>query len=147
MARTIPVGSVSEDVKRLIETTERSFRCGVEQFREGKRIGDIGHAVQSCVEAEGFSVVRRYVGHGVGHELHEDPEVPNYGTAGRGVRLCTGMTLAIEPMVNMGRPDVREMSDGWTVKTRDHSLSAHYENTVALTSEGVIITTLVDRDW
>lgn len=143
MARTIPVGSVSEDVKRLIETTERSFRCGVEQFSEGKRIGDIGHAVQSCVEAEGFSVVRRYVGHGVGHELHEDPEVPNYGTAGRGVRLCTGMTLAIEPMVNMGRPDVREMSDGWTVKTADGTLSAHYENSVALTEDGPVILTVV----
>ena len=123
--------------------TERSFHCGVEQFREGNRIGDIGHAVQSCVEAAGFSVVRRYVGHGVGHELHEDPEVPNFGTAGRGVRLCTGMTLAIEPMVNMGRPEVREMSDGWTVKTADGTLSAHYENSVALTEDGPVILTVV----
>lgn len=143
MARTIPVGKVSEDVKRLIETTERSFFCGVEQFREGNRIGDIGHAIQSCVEAEGFSVVRRYIGHGVGHELHEDPEVPNFGTAGRGVRLCVGMTLAIEPMVNMGRHEVRDQSDGWTVKTADGTLSAHYENTVALTAEGPVIMTAV----
>lgn len=143
MARTVPVGRVSEDVEKLIRVTERSFHCGVEQFRDGNRIGDIGHAVQSCVEAEGFSVVRRYVGHGVGHELHEDPEVPNFGTAGRGVRLCTGMTLAIEPMVNMGRPEVREMSDGWTVKTADGTLSAHYENSVALTEDGPVILTVV----
>ena len=91
----------------------------------------------------GISVVRRYIGHGVGHELHEDPEVPNFGTAGRGVRLCTGMTLAIEPMVNMGRPEVRDMSDGWTVKTADGTLSAHYENTVALTADGPVIMTAV----
>ena len=143
MARTIPVGRVSEDVQRLIDTTERSFYCGVEQFREGNRIGDIGHAIQSCVEAAGFSVVRRYIGHGVGHELHEDPEVPNFGVAGRGVRLCTGMTLAIEPMVNMGRYEVRELSDGWTVKTADGTLSAHYENSVALTEDGPRILTVV----
>ena len=143
MARTIPVGRVSEDVQRLIDTTERSFYCGVEQFREGNRIGDIGHAIQSCVEDAGFSVVRRYIGHGVGHELHEDPEVPNFGVAGRGVRLCTGMTLAIEPMVNMGRYEVRELSDGWTVKTADGTLSAHYENSVALTEDGPRILTVV----
>ena len=141
MARTIPVGTVSDEVKRLIETTERSFRCGVENFTVGSRMGDIGHAIQSCVEAEGFSVVRRYIGHGVGAELHEDPEVPNYGTAGRGVRLCAGMTLAIEPMVNLGRPEVRELPDGWTVKTADGTLSAHYENSVALTADGTIILT------
>ncbi len=143
MARTIPVGRVSEDVQRLIDTTERSFYCGVEQFREGNRIGDIAHAIQSCVEEAGFSVVRRYIGHGVGHELHEDPEVPNFGVAGRGVRLCTGMTLAIEPMVNMGRYEVRELSDGWTVKTADGTLSAHYENSVALTEDGPRILTVV----
>ena len=141
MARTIPVGTVSDEVRRLIDTTERSFRCGVDAFVEGNRIGDIGHAIQSCVEAEGFSVVRRYIGHGVGSELHEDPEVPNYGTAGRGVRLAVGMTLAIEPMVNIGRPEVRELSDGWTVKTSDGTLSAHYENSVALTPEGTVILT------
>ncbi len=141
MARTFPVGRVSDEALRLIEVTKRSFFCGVENFREGNRIGDIGHAIQSCVEAEGFSVVRRYIGHGVGRELHEDPEVPNFGTAGRGVKLCVGMTLAIEPMVNIGKPDVREGDDGWTVTTADGSLSAHYENSVALTHEGTVILT------
>ena len=110
-------------------------------------MGDVGSAIQNCVEGAGFSVVKRYIGHGVGHELHESPDVPNFGTAGRGVRLSTGMTLAIEPMVNVGSEEVFEMPDGWTVKTRDGSLSAHYENTIALTSEGVIIPTLVDSEW
>ena len=110
-------------------------------------MGDVGNAVQTCVEQEGFSVVRRYIGHGIGRELHEQPDVPNFGTAGRGTRLCAGMVLAIEPMVNVGSEEVYELPDGWTVKTRDKSLSAHYENTVALTSEGVIITTLVDEEW
>jgi methionyl aminopeptidase len=109
----------------------------------GNRIGDIGHAIQSCVEADGFSVVRRYIGHGVGRELHEEPEVPNFGTAGRGVRLAVGMTLAIEPMVNVGRYEVKEMPDGWTVKTADGTLSAHYENSVALTENGPVILTAV----
>ena len=146
-ARTIAVGNVSEEAKRLIEVTRNSFFCGVDAFKQGNRIGDIGNAIQTCVEQAGFSVVRRYIGHGVGRELHESPDVPNYGTAGRGVRLCAGMTLAIEPMVNVGSEEVYELSDGWTVKTRDKSLSAHYENTVALTSDGVIITTLVDKEW
>ena len=142
MARTIPVGRVSEDVKKLIETTESSFFCGVEKFREGNRIGDIGHAIQSRVEAEGFSVVRRYIGHGVGHELHEDPEVPNFGTAGRGVRLCTGMTLAIEPMVNMGTSEIYiDDKDGWTVYTEDGKPSAQWEVTVAVTENGYEILT------
>ncbi len=143
MARTIPVGQVAPEVLHLIEVTKHSFECGVEAFREGNRMGDIGYAIQSCVEAEGFSVVRKYIGHGVGHELHEDPEVPNFGTAGRGVKLQTGMTLAIEPMVNVGRPEVRELPDGWTVKTADGTLSAHYENSVALTPEGTVILTAV----
>ena len=146
-ARTVAVGNVSEEAKHLIEVTRNSFFAGVVAVKAGNRIGDVGSAIQNCVEKEGFSVVRRYIGHGVGHELHESPDVPNYGTAGHGVRLCAGMTIAIEPMVNIGSEDVYELPDGWTVKTRDHSLSAHYENTVALTSEGVIITTLVDRDW
>jgi methionyl aminopeptidase len=107
----------------------------------------VGHAIQSCVEKEGFSVVRKYIGHGIGRDLHESPDVPNYGTAGRGTRLCAGMVIAIEPMVNVGTEEVYELADGWTVKTKDLSLSAHYENTVALTSDGVIITTLVDKDW
>ena len=146
-ARTIPVGKVSDEALKLIEVTRNSFFCGVEALKVGNRIGDVGSAIQACVEKEGFSVVRRYIGHGVGRDLHESPEVPNFGTAGRGTRLCAGMTLAIEPMVNVGSEEVYELPDGWTVKTRDRSLSAHYENTVALTSEGVIITTLVDKSW
>ncbi len=146
-ARTIPVGQVSDEAKRLIETTRNSFFAGVRMLKAGNRIGDVGSAIQNCVEKEGFSVVRRYIGHGVGRELHEQPDVPNFGIAGRGTRLCAGMTLAIEPMVNIGTEQVYEMADGWTVKTADKSLSAHYENTVALTSDGVVITTLVDKDW
>ena len=146
-ARTIPVGKVSDEAMKLIEVTRNSFFCGVDALKIGNRIGDVGSAIQTCVEKEGFSVVRRYIGHGIGHELHESPEVPNYGTPGRGTRLCAGMALAIEPMVNIGSEEVSELPDGWTVKTRDRSLSAHYENTVALTSDGVIITTLVDKSW
>ena len=146
-ARTIPVGKVSDEAMKLIETTRNSFFCGVDAMKIGNRLGDVGHAIQSCVEKEGFSVVRRYIGHGIGRELHESPDVPNYGTEGRGTRLCAGMVLAIEPMVNIGTEEVYELADGWTVKTRDSSLSAHYENTVALTSDGVIVTTLVDKSW
>ena len=146
-ARTIPVGKVSDEALKLIEVTRNSFFCGVEAVKIGNRIGDVGHAIQSCVEKEGFSVVKRYIGHGIGRDLHESPDVPNFGTAGRGTRLCAGMALAIEPMVNIGTEEVYELADGWTVKTKDSSLSAHYENTVALTSEGVILTTLVDKSW
>lgn len=146
-ARTIAVGNVSAEAEKLIKVTRESFFAGVENVKIGNRIGDVGAAIQKCVENEGFSVVRRYIGHGIGRDLHEQPDVPNYGTAGRGTRLCAGMALAIEPMVNIGGEQVLEMPDGWTVKTQDHSLSAHYENTVALTSDGVVITTLVDRDW
>ena len=146
-ARTIPVGRVSDEAARLIEVTRRSFFAGVEQMKIGNRLGDVGSAIQECVEKAGFSVVRRYIGHGIGKELHEQPDVPNYGTAGRGTRLCAGMVLAIEPMVNVGTEKVLEMPDGWTVKTEDASLSAHYENTVALTSEGVVITTLLDTEF
>ena len=146
-ARTIPVGKVSDEAMKLIEVTRNSFFCGIDALKVGNRMGDVGSAIQNCVEKEGFSVVKRYIGHGVGHELHESPDVPNFGTAGRGTRLCAGMTLAIEPMVNIGSEEVYELADGWTVKTRDKSLSAHYENTVALTSDGVIITTLVDKSW
>ena len=146
-ARTIPVGKVSDEAMKLVEVTRNSFFCGIDALKLGNRMGDVGSAIQNCVEKEGFSVVKRYIGHGVGHELHESPDVPNFGTAGRGTRLCAGMTLAIEPMVNIGSEEVYELADGWTVKTRDKSLSAHYENTVALTSDGVIITTLVDKSW
>ena len=146
-ARTIPVGNVSEEALRLIEVTRNSFFRGVAAVKVGNRIGDVGHAIQSCVEQAGFSVVKRYIGHGIGHELHESPDVPNFGTAGRGTRLCAGMAIAIEPMVNVGSEEVYELAEGWTVKTRDKSLSAHYENTGALTSEGAVITTLVDQSW
>ncbi len=146
-ARTIAVGNVSEEAKRLIEVTRKSFFDGVAAVKTGNRMGDVGSAIQRCVEGAGYSVVKRYIGHGVGRELHESPDVPNFGTQGRGVRLCAGMTLAIEPMVNIGSEEVYELPDGWTVKTRDGSLSAHYENTIALTSEGVVITTLVDSEW
>ncbi len=146
-ARTIAVGNVSEEALRLITVTRQSFFEGIAAVKTGNRIGDVGSAIQKCVEGAGYSVVKRYIGHGVGQELHESPDVPNFGTPGRGTRLCAGMTLAIEPMVNIGSEDVYELPDGWTVKTRDRSLSAHYENTIALTSEGVIITTLVDKEW
>ena len=146
-ARTIAVGNVSEEALKLIKVTRDSFFDGVAAVKAGNRIGDVGNAIQKCVEGAGYSVVRKYIGHGVGRALHEAPDVPNFGTAGRGVRLCAGMTLAIEPMVNIGSEKVYELPDGWTVKTQDGSLSAHYENTIALTSEGVIITTLIDKDW
>ncbi len=146
-ARTIPVGKVSREAERLMEVTRQSFFDGVAAVKTGNRIGDVGSAIQTRVEDNGFSVVRRYIGHGIGHELHESPDVPNFGTAGRGTRLSVGMALAIEPMVNIGSEEVYELSDGWTVKTRDRSLSAHYENTVALTSDGLVITTLIDENW
>ena len=144
-ARTIPVGKVSDEALRLIEATEKSFWAGIAKAEAGNRVGDIGNAIESCVKEYGYSVVKRYIGHGVGHELHESPDVPNYGTPGRGVRLCNGMTIAVEPMVNIGTSDVKEMSDGWTVKTADGSLSAHYENTIAITAEGVLVLTEVER--
>lgn len=143
-ARTLPVGRVSEEAERLMRVTRDSFWAGVEQLKAGNRLGDIGHAIDALVVANGFSTVRRYVGHGIGTDMHEPPDVPNYGTPGRGIRLCAGMTLAIEPMVNAGGFEVRELPDGWTVKTMDGSLSAHYENTVALTSDGVLILTQVE---
>jgi len=146
-ARTIPVGKISDEAQRLIDVTRESFFCGIEKYVIGNRLGDIGHAIDSHVVKNGFSTVKRYIGHGIGHELHESPDVPNYGTEGRGTRLCAGMVLAIEPMVNVGREDVRELSDGWTVKTADGTLSAHYENTVALTSDGLIIMTQLESDF
>ena len=146
-ARTIPVGKVSEEALKLIQVTRDSFFCGVEQVKVGNRIGDIGAAIDGLVVQNGFTTVKRYVGHGVGTDMHESPDVPNFGTAGRGQRLCAGMTIAIEPMVNAGREDVRELADGWTVKTADGSLSAHYENTIALTSDGVLILTQVEKDF
>lgn len=143
-ARTFGVGRISPEAEQLICATEESFRRALEQVKVGNRIGDIGAAVEGYVSQFGYSVVRKYVGHGVGHELHESPDVPNFGTPGRGPRICCGMTLAIEPMVNIGTPNVRELDDGWTVLTADGSLSAHYENTVALTPDGVLNLTQVD---
>lgn len=140
-ARTYPVGRISPEAQALIDATEASFWRGVEQFKEGNRIGDIGNAVESYVRPLGYEVVRRYVGHGIGHDVHESPEVPNFGTPGRGARLCRGMVLAIEPMINAGTGDVKELNDGWTVTTLDGKLSAHYENTVALTESGIVILT------
>ena len=146
-ARTIAVGRVSDEAQKLIEVTRASFYAGVDQFKVGNRLGDIGAAIDNLVVKNGFSTVKRYIGHGIGHELHESPDVPNYGTPGRGTRLCAGMVLAIEPMVNIGSETVRELSDGWTVKTADGSLSAHYENTVALTGDGIINLTLIENDF
>lgn len=143
-ANTFTVGKVSDEAQRLIDVTKESFYRGIEAAgKEGARLGDIGHAIQSYVEANGFSVVKKYVGHGVGHDLHEDPNVPNFGTAGRGVRLCRGMVFAVEPMVNAGGFEVVERPDKWTVVTKDGSLSAHYEHTVALTGDGVLLLTKI----
>ena len=146
-ARTIPVGRVSDEALKLIEVTRASFFAGIEQLKVGNRLGDVGAAIDGLVVANGFSTVKRYIGHGIGHELHESPDVPNYGTPGRGTRLCAGLVIAIEPMVNIGTETVRELPDGWTVKTADGSLSAHYENTVALTSDGIINLTLIEKDF
>ena len=144
-ANTFPCGNVSEEAKKLIAVTKRSWELGAEAAgKEGARIGDIGAAVDGYVVANGFSTVKKYVGHGVGEDLHEDPNVPNFGTAGRGARLCRGMVIAIEPMVNVGRPEVKELADNWTVVTKDGSLSAHYELTIALTADGVEVLTKVD---
>ena len=146
-ARTIPVGKVSDQAQKLIEVTRESFFAGVAQLKSGNRLGDVGSAIDTVVKENGFSTVRKYIGHGIGKEVHEAPDVPNYGTPGRGVRICSGMVLAIEPMVNVGTYEVKELADGWTVVTADRKLSAHYENTVALTDEGVLNLTLIDSDF
>lgn len=145
-AATIPCGEVSGEARRLIEVTRQSFYEGIKFAREGNRIYDISHAIQTYVEAHGFSVVRAYVGHGVGAELHESPEVPNFGRPGHGVRLQRGMTLAIEPMVNAGVYEIKVLPDGWTVKTRDGRLSAHYENSIAITDGEPEILTSIDGE-
>lgn len=131
-ARTFPVGKIDDEAQRLIDVTRESLHAGIAQAVDGNRIGDIGHAVQSHVEAAGFTVVRDLVGHGIGRQLHEDPQVPNYGRPGKGLRLSVGQVLAIEPMVNAGRPDVFTKGDGWTVVTRDGRRSAHFEHTIAV---------------
>ncbi len=142
-AATFACGDISDEAKRLMDVTRESLYEGIAAARSGGRIGDIGYAVQSYVEARGYSVVRQFVGHGIGTQMHEAPEVPNFGTKGRGVRLLPGMTIAIEPMINIGTPDVKVMPDGWTVLTKDGSLSAHFEHTVAITTEGPKILTVV----
>lgn len=142
-AATFAAGDISSEAKRLCDTTRESLYVGIEKAVAGGRIGDIGAAIAAYCEARGFSVVREYVGHGVGKKLHEDPSVPNFGTPGRGVRLIPGMTIAIEPMINMGKAGVKQLSDGWTVKTKDGSLSAHFEHTVAITPDGPKIMTRI----
>lgn len=135
-AVTIPVGEAAPEASKLIESTERALWAGLAEARAGRRLGDIGAAVQTVAEGAGFSVVREYVGHGVGRALHEEPPVPNYGTPGKGYKLTEGLVVAIEPMVNMGSYATRLLPDGWTVVTEDGSLSAHFEHTVAVTSDG-----------
>jgi methionyl aminopeptidase len=141
-AITVPIGPVSEEVTRLLRVTQEALESGIAQIKVGGRISDIGHAIQRFVEAEGFSVVREFVGHGIGAALHEEPQIANYGEPGRGPRLAEGMTLAIEPMVNMGKPAVKVLADGWTAVTKDGSLSAHFEHTVAVTNNGPDVLTM-----
>ena len=135
-AVTLPVGEVAEPTRRLLQVTREALEQGIAQARAGNRVGDISHAVQQHAEQHGFSVVRTLVGHGIGREMHEEPQVPNYGAPARGPRLMAGQVLAIEPMINVGGPEVVVQPDGWTVVTKDGSLSAHFEHTVAVGSEG-----------
>ena len=134
-AATNACGKISEEAQRLIDVTRQSFFEGIKYAREGGRLSDVSHAIEEYVEGNGFSVVREYVGHGIGSNMHESPEVPNFGIAGHGPKLLRGMTLAVEPMVNAGTAAIRQMPDGWTVKTRDGKYAAHYENTILITSD------------
>src|SRR5580658_896064 len=140
-AITVPVGAIDPDAARLLAVTEASLHAGIAAVRPGATLGDVGAAVQDVVEAEGFSVVRDFVGHGIGVHMHEDPQVPNFGERGRGMRLKAGMVIAIEPMVNAGKPEVKVLDDGWTAVASDGSMSAHFEHTVAVTAEGARILT------
>jgi methionyl aminopeptidase len=140
-AVTVGVGAISGDAATLLSVTEEALYRGIDAARVGGRLSDIGHAIQQWVESNGFSVVREFVGHGIGTRLHEEPQIPNYGQPGRGPRLAEGMVLAIEPMVNLGRAGVKVLQDGWTAVTRDGSLSAHFEHTVAVTGDGPMILT------
>lgn len=141
-ARTLALGEISEDARRLMDATEASLAAGIELMRPGKRLGDVSAAVQKVAEGPGFRVVRQFVGHGIGRALHEDPQVPNFGEAGKGVMLKPGMVLAIEPMVNAGTAAVKILADGWTAVTADGKLSAHFEHTVAVTDDGPWILSL-----
>lgn len=140
-AATFACGEVSPEAKRLMDTTRESLFEGIKAAVAGNRLGDVGHAVQQYAEDRGYGVVKQYIGHGIGEDMHEEPDVPNYGRPGRGLRLMPGMTIAIEPMINEGGEKVRTMSDGWTVKTCDGKLSAHFENTIAITENGPVILT------
>ena len=140
-AITVPVGDVGDRVRRLIEVTRQALYMGIAQAKAGNRLGDISHAVQTQVEANGFSVVKEFVGHGIGRRLQEEPQIPNYGLSGRGLKLKPGMVLAIEPMVNMGGANVKILADGWTAVTQDGSLSAHFEHTIAVTKGDALILT------
>ena len=142
-ARTFAVGEISEKHKKLIQVTEQSFFEAMKVIREGARLGDIGAAVQNLAESNGFFVFRDLVGHGIGKDMHEDPQVPNYGKAGKGIRLEPGMTLAIEPMVIQGKHNILELDDGWTIVTEDGSLAAHYENTILITEKGPEVLTIL----
>lgn len=141
-ARTFPVGTIDAEVQRLLDVTERSLEAGIRKCVPGMRLGDVSSAVQRVVEAAGFSVVREYVGHGIGRQMHEEPQIPNYGTAGRGITLHPGMVFAIEPMVNAGGAAVRQGSDGWAVFTEDGRPSAHFEHTVSITAKGPVVLTV-----
>lgn len=143
-ARTIPVGEITEEARKLITVTEESLWAGIHHLRTGARLTDIGHAVQTVAEGAGFSVVREYVGHGIGRAMHEEPQVPNYGEPGRGIKLKVGHVFAVEPMVNMGGADTQLNDDGWTVITADGSLSAHFEHSVAVTDDGPEVLTVLD---
>ncbi len=140
-ARTFAVGRVSPEARKLLEITEKSLYLGIDQAKAGNNLFDIGHAVQNFVEGHGYSVVREFVGHGIGKNLHEDPQVPNFGVRGKGMVLKPGMVIAIEPMINAGKPEVRVLADGWTAVTSDKKLSAHFEHTVAITEAGTEILT------
>lgn len=142
-AWTYAVGEISPEARRLMEVTEQALWAGIEQAREGRRLGDVSHAIQTVVESNGFHVVREYVGHGVGRQMHEEPQIPNYGDPGRGPRLRAGMTLAIEPMVQAGDSRTRTLDDQWTVISYDRSLTAHFEHTVAITKDGPMLLTIL----
>ena len=142
-ARTFMIGNVSKDAKRLVEVTKQAFFEGIKYAKPGYRIGDVCHAIGEYVHSQGYSVVREFQGHGIGREMHEDPGIPNYGKSGRGIRLEPGMTLAIEPMVIQGKPNILELDDGWTIITEDGSLAAHYENTILITEKEPEILTIL----
>jgi methionyl aminopeptidase len=143
-ARTVPVGEISGEAQKLIRVTEESLWAGIAQVRKGSRLSDIGHAVQTVAEGAGFSVVREYVGHGIGRAMHEEPQVPNYGDPGKGIKLKVGHVLAVEPMVNLGSAETRLNDDGWTVVTADGRLSAHFEHSIAVTEDGPEVLTVLD---